>query len=487
MELTLIGAVQLVLGLALFVFGSTRALFAFAMASTLFGGSAAIVLSGLGGSSVTPAHFALALLLLRCLAPGGAPQEDLVAALRGNAWLIVFVLYGVVAAMLLPRIFAGEIDVTPLRGQLRARYGTQLARILAAEPLRFTTQNLTTAIYLTGTAMMALSAHVVLRAPGGARLLARGGAAIGTVHAALGFAGVALKNTPANALFEFFRNGSYAQLDHEWNGFVRMNGLWPEASSYASFAVVWFVFNFECWLRGVEPRRTGPAALLLGVALVVGTSSSAYVGLALFGVIMIVRTATSPGLFAADRLAWLVAASLGALIVATALLALNPVLAAALRDLLEHMTLDKAGSFSGRQRLFWAAQGLDAFAVSHGLGIGPGSFRSSSLASAILGSTGVIGMLAFVLHGARAFRPLALSTWLPTRNSALPQPDRDVGAAAAWAMLVGVGVASVSAPSCDPGLSFAILSGAAIALRWRPAPLEPAQGAYGELPQPLLA
>jgi hypothetical protein len=469
MELTLIGAIQLVLGLALFVFASTRALFAFVMASTLFGGSAAIVLNALGGSSVTPAHFALALLLLRCAAPGGAPAGEVIAAVRGNAWLIVFVLYGVVAALLLPRIFAGEIDVTPLRGQLRARYGTQLARILAAEQLRFTTQNLTTAIYLTGTLMMALAAHVVLRAPGGSRLLARAGAAIGTVHALLGFAGVALKNTPANAVFEFFRNGSYAQLDHEWNGFVRMNGLWPEASSYASFAVVWFVFTFECWLRGVEPRRTGPAALLLGMALVVSTSSSAYVGLALFCAVTMLRALTTPRLFTADRLTWLALAGLSALIVASALLALNPVLAAAMRDLLAHMTLDKAGSFSGRQRLFWAAQGLDAFIVSHGLGIGPGSFRSSSLASAIMGSTGVIGTVAFVLHGLRAFRPLALSTWLPTRGAPPLDQDRDVGAAAAWAMLVGVGVASVSAPSCDPGLSFAILSGAAIALRWRPA------------------
>ena len=172
--------------------------------------------------------------------------------------------------------------MTPLRGQLRARYGTQLARILAAGPLHFTTQNITTAVYMTGTLMMALATYTVLRAPGASRVLVRTGALVGTIHALLGFASIALRNTPANVVFEFFRNGSYAQLDHQWNGFVRMNGVWPEASSFASFAVIWFVFNFECWLRGVEPRRTGPAALLLGTALVVSTSSSAYVGLALF-------------------------------------------------------------------------------------------------------------------------------------------------------------------------------------------------------------
>ncbi|AXB77593.1 hypothetical protein [Novosphingobium sp. P6W] len=496
MELTIIGAVQLLLGLALFVFGSLRGLFAFVMISTLFGGSAAVNLTALGGSSITPAHFALAFLLLRCVVPGSVPPGNLVDALRGNAWLVAFVLYGVLAALILPRVFAGEIDVTPLRGQIRARYGSELARILAAAPLRFSPQNVTTAVYMTGTLMMALAAHTVLRsrpaAAGAAgtapaptsRILVRTAATIGIVHALLGFASVALRNTPANVVFEFFRNGNYAQLDHEWNGFVRMNGVLPEASSYAAFAVVWFVFNFECWLRRVEPRRTGPAALLLGAALVASTSSSAYVGLALFGTILAVRAAVTPRLFTLDRLAWMILAGLAGMVLVSAMLVLNPVLAAALRDLLEHMTLDKAGSFSGRQRLFWAGQGLEAFVVSHGLGIGPGSFRSSSLAAAILGSVGVIGAAAFAGHFLRAFKPLALSTWMRSGEA-----ERDTAAAAAWAMLVGVGVASVSAPSCDPGLTFAILSGSAIALRSgrrtaEAVPEDAGDAAFGAAPAP---
>lgn len=469
MELTLIGAIQLILGIGLFVAGSLPSLFVFVMVSTLLGGSAAVQLTALGGSSITPAHFALGFLLLRCASPGSGHAGALHAALRGNAGLVIFVAYGVIAALLLPRIFAGEIDVTPLRGQVRARYGTQLARIMAAEPLRFTTQNLTTAVYMTGTLMMALAAHLVASAPGGARLLARAGALVGATHALLGFAGVALRGTPAEAVFGFFRNGSYAQLDHEWGGFVRMNGLLPEASAFAAYAVVWFVFTFECWLRRIEPRLTGPAALLLGAALVASTSSSAYVGLALFGTVMTLRALTTPRLIAPDRLAWLALAGLGGLAGLLALIVLDPALSAAASDLFRHMTLDKAGSFSGRQRLFWAGQGLDAFVVSHGLGIGPGSFRSSSLATAILGSVGVIGTLAFGFHLLRAMKPLALSTWTPAAD-----PSRDTGAAAAWAMAVGIGVASVSAPSCDPGLSFAVLSGAAIALRARPFGQRPA-------------
>lgn len=461
MELTVIGAIELLIALALFTLGSLRALFVLVMGATLLGGSAAINLTALGGSSVSPAHFALGFLLLRCLAPGGVGAASLGSALRGNVWLIVFVAYGVLAALLLPHIFAGEIDVTPLRGQIRARYGTQLARILAAEPLRFTAQNLTTAAYMVGTMTMALATHAVLRhRPDGGRMLARTGAVIGIVHALSGFAGVVLRGTPAEAAFHFFRNNNYAQLDHEWGGFVRMNGLWPEASSFASFAVVWFVFTFECWLCRVEPRWTGAAALLLAAALIISTSSTAYVGLVLFGALMALRILTTPRVLPLDRLAWLSLAGIGAVIAASALLLLEPALAAAMRRLLEHMTLDKADSFSGRQRLFWAGQGITAFVASHGLGIGPGSFRSSSLATAILGSTGIVGSSAFVLHTVRAVAPLVASTWSRSGDR-----DRDVAAAATWSVVVGIGVASVSSPSCDPGLAFAVLSGSAIALR----------------------
>lgn len=462
MELTIIGALQVLIGLALLIHGSTRGLFVFVMVSTLFGGSAAIYLSALGGSSITPANFALAFLLLRFVLPGASVSAGVPAALRANVWLLVFVFYGAVAALLLPRIFAGEIDVTPLRGQVRSHYGSQLARILASEPLRFTSQNVTTAIYMTGTLALAIAAHAILSMPGGARLLARIGALIGMCHALLGFASVALRNTPANAVLDFLRNGSYAQLSHEWDGFVRMNGVWPEASSFAAYALVWFVFNFECWLRGVEARRTGPATLLLGTALVIGTSSGGYVGLALFAAIMLLRMLATPHLVPIDRLAWLTLAGLATVAGGCALLVLNPVLATAMRDLFEHMTFDKAGSFSGRQRLFWASQGFDAFRVSHGLGIGPGSFRSSSLVGAIIGSLGVIGVVSFIAHVWRAFRPASLSTWMPIGES-----DRDVAAAAAWAVLLDISIASISAPSCDPGFNFAILTGAAIALRGR--------------------
>jgi len=42
-----------------------------------------------------------------------------------------------------------------------------------------------------------------------------------------------------------------------------------------------------------------------------------------------------------------------------------------------------------------------------------------------------------------------------------------VAGACAWAMLMAIVIASVTAANCDPGSDFAILSGAALALRSR--------------------
>ncbi len=71
------------------------------------------------------------------------------------------------------------------------------------------------------------------------------------------------------------------------------------------------------------------------------------------------------------------------------------VLYAPLRDsasaVFNDMIWRKAESVSGRQRAFWAGQSVSAFLQSFGLGVGPGSFRSSSLLTAVLGATGVIG------------------------------------------------------------------------------------------------
>lgn len=467
MDLTFIGMIQACIGLILFMVGTVEAMFAFLMVSALFGGSAAIVLPALGGSSMPPVQFALMFTAMRVLVPGGGQLIPLREALRDNGWLIAFATYGIAIAMIGPRLFDGKIDVTPLRGLTDARYTSQGAYIYATKPLAFSSQNITTAIYLGGTLLTALVAHVVCSRETGRATLVRVAAVIGLIHGLLGFMSVASVGTPVEAVLGLFRNGNYAQLEHSYRGFVRMTGIWPEASSYASFAFVWFVFVFECWLRRIDVRWTGAAAGILAMALVFSTSSSAYVGLALYAAIMLSRTLLLPGSVPIDRLLWMAGGLLLVVIATTGLMIWKPVIATQFAELLQHMTFDKSGSLSAQQRGFWAWQGLHAFAVSHGIGIGAGSFRSSSLLGAILGSMGVIGIVTFLAHVFHAFKPLRRSTHMVLSGANGADLAAATGGAAAWAMLMGLMIASLGSPSCDPGTDFAILSGAALALRPR--------------------
>jgi hypothetical protein len=56
------------------------------------------------------------------------------------------------------------------------------------------------------------------------------------------------------------------------------------------------------------------------------------------------------------------------------------------------------------------------------------------------------------------------------------------GAACAWAAVVDAVVASLSSPTCDPGTDFAILTGAALALRPIVPRLTPWRGPVRQLP-----
>ena len=460
MELTFIGAAQVLIGLTLFVAGSVEAMFAFVLCSAMFGGSAAILLPLLGGSSIPPVQFALMFAAMRLLVPGSGQMAAVGRALRANGWLVCFVAYGVMIAFIGPRLFAGQIDVTPLRGRVEARYVSTLAYIYWVRPLVFTNQNLTTAVYLIGTLLAGLASYVACGRERGRAVMVRTLAIVGMAHAITGFASVALKGTPAEVVLLVFRNGAYAQLDHSYLGFVRMTGVFPEASTFANYGLVLFVFTFECWLRRIDPRWTGPAAALLGTALALSTSSTAYAGLPAYGAVILLRALLFPGALQADRALWISAALLLMVVMGSAVMILQPRFADTFGDMIRHMTIDKGESFSAIQRKFWAWQGIDAFLKSGGIGIGPGSFRSSSLATAVLGCTGVIGAVTLSAHLLGAFGPLRQSTWAPVADQAL-----STAAACGWAMMMGVAMTSISSPTCDPGTDIAMMSGAALGLR----------------------
>jgi hypothetical protein len=456
MTVTIFGFLVVLLGTWILLRGSAIAMLSFVMAMSLMSGAAAFVLTGLGGSTVPPAPAAVPFLVLRCLLPGSGRAPAVQDAIRGNIMLIAFAVYGALSAYILPRIFAGRISVTPLRP-------IPTDDPFVTFPLLFSPQNVTVSVYLLLTMAGGICAYVAVRSPGAAAKFARMAAIIAIVHASLGFISVLLAGTPAAGLLEFFRNGFYAQLDQTVQGFVRMNGIAPEPSGYAAFGLAYFVMVTELWIRDVDPFWTRFASCFLLLALLTSTSSTAYIGIAGYAIISVLRALVFPGSISGIKVVGIVIVGILAAIGAASVLILQPMLFDTIGRIASRILFEKQDSLSGMQRLMWAKQGWQAFWATGGLGIGMGSFRSSSLMTAILGSTGVVGMVTFAAHMLRVLRPFRQSTYLMPADTA-----ERVGIAASWTAVIMLVPASATAASPDPGLTWGILGGVALGLRRHP-------------------
>lgn len=453
MELTFIGVFQLAIGMAIVIGGSLRASFVFLMVSGLFDGSAAIILPALGGSSIPPIQFALLFVYLRMLIPGSGYLRTLPEAIGANLLLVCYTAYGIAAAVVGPRLFAGSLDVVPMRY-------VATEDLFATVALHPSSQNITAIVYLLGSLLVACAAYQVSLYRGGANSMISAAIAVAWLHVGLGITAALAHDTPIDAYFELFRNGTYAQLDQEIGNFVRIHGLFPESSSFAEFGFAFFVLNTELWYRDIRSRATGAAAIALGAILFLSTSSTAYIGLAGYAAFFVIRFFVLPGMANPAKLGRLAVGTLGLMVLVAFIVLIVPEIGREISDMVLEMTVGKTDSDSGLQRMFWALQGWEAFKGSYGLGIGPGSFRSSSLLMAILGTTGVIGVGLFGAYVFHVYQPTRSSTMGRTENLSF-----SIGGAFATAALLMLLPAAVSSPRADPGPIFALLAGAALALR----------------------
>lgn len=455
MELTYIGAIQLVIGIALLLGGSLRAIVFFLLLSGLFAGSAAIWLPALGGSSIPPTHFALIFVILRVLAPKGGFMGLVPEAIAANRWLVLFIVYGVVIAVVGPRMFAGDMNVSPMRMNKSFDLFDTVSLVPSA-------QNFTAAFYLVGTMLMAIVAYIVCRSRGGANMLVSAAITVGWLHLAIGMISLLARGTPLDGYLDLLRNGNYAQLDQAFRGFVRIRGIFPEASAYANFGFVYFVLNAELWYRSIRPLPTGLVAFGLALILFFSTSSTAYIGLAAYAVFFLLRALVLPKEIIWPQMYRLALAMLAISVITSSVFLLFPELIQTIGAIVTDMTIGKSDSASAQQRLFWATQGWDAFKISYGIGIGPGSFRSSSMVMAIIGTTGIIGSISFAAYIVGMYQPWRRSTFVRVAD-----PEQSLGGTFATAALLAVVPLAVSSSQADPGINFAMLSGAALALRRR--------------------
>ncbi|MFC0588223.1 glycoside hydrolase [Novosphingobium aquiterrae] len=466
MQPTFIAAIQLAIGLAILLRGTFTSAYVFMLYSGLLAGSAALVLPALGGSTIPPLQVALLFVIVAAALSPSRSLLLLPEAVRANRWLLCFAAYGIASALLAPRLFAGTMQVAPLKP-------LDSPDLFETALLGPSAQNLTSAVYLFGMVLVALAAYLVTCTQrGGIAALISTGIGIAWAHVVLGLVVMAAHGTPLDAILNLLRNGNYAQLDQSYQGFVRIRGLFPEPSAYADFGFAFMVLNAELWYRSIRPGATGPAAFALTMILTFSTSSTAYAALLAYGLFFVLRAFLTPRLAPASRIRQFAFAVLVIAILVAAMMLIVPELPVKFMDMVNGMTIGKSASASGRQRLFWALQGWDAFVGSYGIGIGPGSFRSSSLVTAILGSTGVIGIVSFALYLRSVLQPRRQSTY--GRVALL---EHSIGGAFAVAAIFSLIPLVTSSAKPDPGTNFAFLAGTALALRPKQRRKERGEGA----------
>ncbi len=444
MVLTLFGVVAAAIGLTLLVFKRPIRDFLFVLlVCAVFGSAEAVALPMLGGASLAVPYFFVLFVILRMMLVAFKNAPLLGEAAFANIWLVLFAIYGVIAAVFLPRLFEGTISIISMR--------PMPFRV----PLTFTSQNITQSTYICLSALAAISAYTAARMP-----KAEAAITLGWVLASLAFLTFALVDligfySGAGNLMDWARTASYAMVAQSEMGIRRISGSFTEPSSFATFGAVPLAYFSLLWLFDVKGAPAGPLAAALAVAMALSTSTTAFAMLALLSLVLmagIVLVPMRPRVRLRKFLQFAGAILFGAAAL-TALAFLMPSFSSTFADLAQRMTVGKASSSSAIERGQWAAQGFLAFNVSHGLGVGPGSFRSSGLFQAILGSLGVGGCIFFSMQ-------VIQMLWILWRSRS-GGVERFTSATAMTALLMLTPLLASSAGP-DPGILFGIMSGLAL-------------------------
>ncbi len=417
MTLEAVGVMTILAGVWCLIIGPRFATYAL-LNATLLGASAATVLTAFGGANLPPAQLLLLFLGLGLILRPRLLQASLssLSDFRAGFWLLLTLAYGLMSAIVLPRLFAGTFDVF-IVGHSEA--GDQS---LIAVPLAPVSGNITQSIYFIGDFFCFLIFYAYSHG-GGLRTLARAGIICAFVNVI--FAGIDLATYWGGVTYtmSFLRNSSYRMLDDaEIAGLKRIVGSFAEASSFAYATLGLLAFTLTLWMKGVYTKSAGAAAFLSVVCLVFTTSTTGYAGLAVMaiwyealGLAQIIgRRATR------NTIIMVVLVPLTIAGLATCLW-LSPPLRATAEMVFAKTISSKLESQSGVERGSWNRQAGAAFFGSYGLGAGLGSVRASSWLVAVPASIGVFGSITyclFIIFSLLPRPPMTTERWTMVQRTA---------------------------------------------------------------------
>jgi hypothetical protein len=434
-----IGIIALLIGLIGLSRPPAFIIYAF-ITSTLLGGAAATNLSSIGGVSIPPAHLLFAFLTLKLIISDEVRHKmlDTFTFGRPGFWLFLTVSLSLVTAYFMPRLFQGETFVFPVRAQS--------AGVVPLEPA---TSNLTQSVYFVAdaTCFFVLSAYASTRE--GIRVLLNAALIAATINLIFAALDLITYFTNTTELLSIIRNASYAMLvDDEAAGFKRIVGSFPEASSFGSATMGYFAFTARLWLLGIYQRLSLPLCLLSLFAVLFATSTTAYVGLAVYLIVIyfeiLLRMLSGPSTTQMRIFIFSVPLILPVAVLA---IALNDTYSAMASDLLDTFFFNKLSTASGQERSAWNRGALQSLFDTFGLGFGNGSGRASSFVIAVLASLGLVGSALFSLF--------FISLFFGRSRAGRLDPIEEAAREAAKSMCLGwLITSSVSDPLIELGLGF---------------------------------
>ena len=409
----------------------------------------AVIPTGEGGISLTATWVSAALFSLRVFYRSGF--SAVAKILLQPAFFLVLTLsaiYGALSAIIMPRLFNGNILIFLVRLTQQVQYKV---------PLHPTNSNFTQVFYYFLSVALTVSSFIVCSDPDRRRKFFKAfifGAAVAVLTGALDMVASGFGLT---AMLKPFRNATYglAAEDAVW-GMRRVVGLTPEASTYAglcvSFLTVLALAPSPSKYFSDSFLSRAALCLLLAVGVWVSTSSSGYLALAALGVIL-------AGWIIVDvingRRAGFLQIYIGlfAVTVLVGLAAFRSELTDFAAKLIDTLIVHKTSSTSYLERNSWNQNCYEAFINSFGLGVGLGSARGSGYIPSVLANLGLPGTACLVTFYAQMLLGRA------------QQPaDRKLLLSLKFAGLAGMVLPILSGTSANFGISEAVIFGALIAL-----------------------
>lgn len=385
-QLTEIGLAWLVLGLLAFFKGRLPLLGALVIASVF---QAAMVFKIEYRNYVIPIipyywiAILIALRLLIDVASGRIVRMPPALKLAGMAFLF-FVMYGTLSILLFPSVFEGIPVYDPRKG-IDAQY-------MNLTPLQFSSSMVGQVMYLWINALTLIFAAMCGSRRGALEKFSRYIIWAGTLVVVLAMLQFLAWIMGIPFPYRLLNNAEGWSLGYmQYLGDVnRINGSFTEPSNLAAFLLGFVAFLLRLWAGG--GWRLGALLLFSLTALLLTTSTTAYVGLGILLTLYGLAPAVKRNVFRRENLV-----ALGLLLSVLAIGIAGSLMLESVGQVVRAAILEKGVSGSFVHRMAADRRALEIVLETAGFGVGLGGNRPSSFLMWLLSNVGIVGTASFAL------------------------------------------------------------------------------------------